>query len=92
MATRGGFHKVAKFLIDKGVDINTLTQPRASRDYKVPAQSPRGLAEGTLDGLFLERPDTAAFLGSLGAKSIGAVNQNEIEENVRKKNKPVAAR
>jgi ankyrin repeat protein len=83
VAARGGFHRILKSLIDHGADMNSLTKPTAGglggSGYQVDAQSPRGLVEGTIVSIFYERPETATYLASLGAKSIGKFNQNEYD-------------
>src|SRR5262245_60883488 len=88
VATLGGFHKVLQQLVDLGADLNSKTNPQSQAagglgNVALEPQTPRGLAEGTLSGIFQERPATAAFLASLGAKSEGAFNQNAYEENER---------
>lgn len=75
-AARSGFHEVIKHLLAQGADMNPLSKPRYNRgglaDGHLEAQSPLGLVEGTLGvTLYEERPETAALLRSLGAKSVG---------------------
>lgn len=98
VAARGGFHKLLKYLIDHGADMNAKSKPipaaatgLGNADLK--PQTPRGLAEGTIIGIFYERPETAAYLASLGAISEGAYNQNayDLEREKAKKAKEAAA-
>ncbi|MDO8793472.1 MAG: ankyrin repeat domain-containing protein [Vicinamibacterales bacterium] len=76
-AATNGFHKIIKLLLDKGADLNPVTNSRNEKDYGtgvlvVAGQSPLGIVEGTFTGgVIRERPDTAAFLRTLGAKSVG---------------------
>lgn len=75
IAARAGFHDIIKYLLSKGADINPLSKPQKGGSglivFNLEAQSPLGLVEGTLNGIFYERPATADFLRGLGAKSIG---------------------
>lgn len=90
VAAWGGFHKILKYLVDHGADMNSKTKPTQGDgglgNYVMEAQTPRGLAEGTIVSIFHERPETAAFLASLGARSEGAFKQNDYLENERRKN------
>jgi ankyrin repeat protein len=91
VAAFGGYHKVIKQLVDLGADLNPKTNPQPAAagglgNVALDPQTPRGLAEGTLSGIFQERPATAAYLASLGARSEGAFNQNAYQENERKSN------
>ena len=76
-AAGGGFHKIITLLLEKGADLNPVTNSRTEKDYGtgvlvVAGQSPLGIVEGTFTGgVIHERPDTAAFLRTLGAKSVG---------------------
>ncbi len=76
-AATDGYHKIIRLLLDKGADLNPVTSSRTEKDYGtgvliVAGQSPLGIVEGTFTGgVIRERPETAAFLRSLGAKSIG---------------------
>jgi len=84
IAAKGGLHELVKFLLAKGADLNPVSKPvkgsGLARHYQA-GQSPLGLVEGTLDGIFYERPDTAAFLRTLGAKSIGRFSPHDYENN-----------
>jgi ankyrin repeat protein len=91
VAAFAGFHKVITQLLADGADLNPKTNPTPAAatglgNVALEPQTPRGLVEGTIVGIFQERPATAAFLASLGAKSEGAFNQNAYEENERKSN------
>lgn len=86
VAARYGYHDILAFLVSRGAELNPLSKPqkgdpRALTRYLLQAQSPLGLAEGTLDGIFRERTDTAEFLRKLGAKSIGRFDPNDYETN-----------
>jgi len=76
-AATDGYHKIIRLLLDKGADLNPITNSRTEKDYgtgvlTVAGQSPLGIVEGTFTGgVIRERPDTAAFLRTLGAKSVG---------------------
>lgn len=76
-AATDGYHKIIKLLLDKGADLNPITNSRTEKDYGtgvlvVAGQSPLGIVEGTFTGgVIRERPETAAFLRTLGAKSVG---------------------
>ncbi len=84
VAAKAGYHELITFLLSKGADLNPVSQPvkgfGLARFYQE-GQSPLGLVEGTLDGIFLERPDTADFLRKLGAKSIGRFYPHDLETN-----------
>lgn len=76
-AATDGYHRIIKLLLEKGADLNPITNSRTEKDYGtgvlvVAGQSPLGIVEGTFTGgVIRERPETAAFLRSLGAKSVG---------------------
>ena len=74
-AARAGYHEVIKFLLSKGAEKNPLTKPITSTyglsQVRLEAQSPLGMAEGTVEAVFYARADTAAFLRELGFTSIG---------------------
>jgi len=84
IAAKGGMHELITFLLAKGADLNPVSKPvkgsGLARHYQA-GQSPLGLVEGTLDGIFYERPDTAAFLRTLGAQSIGRFSPHDYENN-----------
>jgi uncharacterized protein len=77
VAAANGFHGIIKLLLDHGADLNPVTKSRVEKDYgtgilEVAGQTPLGIVEGTFTGgVIRERPETAAFLRSLGAKSVG---------------------
>jgi len=81
IAARAGYHDIITFLLSKGADLNPLTNPAKGDGLMsgkaLGAQSPLGLVEGTLNGIFYERPATAEFLKGLGAKSIGRYYPHE---------------
>ena len=82
VAARAGFHEIIKFMLAKGADLNPVSQPFKGFGlgrYFLEGQSPLGLVEGTVDGIFYERPDTAVFLRTLGAKSIGKFSPHDYE-------------
>jgi hypothetical protein len=84
VAARSGFHDMIKFLVARGADMNSKTTPYRGEglgSYQVEAQTPLGLVEGTLVGIFYERPETAAFLRTLGALSEGRFRPNDYEKN-----------
>ncbi len=95
VAAKAGYHDMITFLLSKGADLNPVSKPvkgsGLARHYQE-GQSPLGLTEGTIDSIFYERPDTAAFLRKLGAKSIGRFNPHDYEnispEATDKKLKP----
>ncbi|MEQ1897596.1 MAG: ankyrin repeat domain-containing protein [Vicinamibacterales bacterium] len=76
-AATNGYHKIIKLLLEKGADLNPVTNSRSEKDYGtgvlvVAGQSPLGIVEGTFTGgVIRERPETAVFLRALGAKSVG---------------------
>lgn len=80
VAANSGFNEVMTFLAAKGAEKNPLTKPTSDLLFPVPAQSPLGLVEGTLENNFelKERPETAAVLRSLGFKSIGRVTLADV--------------
>jgi ankyrin repeat protein len=84
IAAKGGLHEMITFLLARGADLNPVSKPQKgsglARHYQE-GQSPLGLVEGTLDGIFYERPETAAFLRRLGAKSIGRFSPHDYENN-----------
>ena len=72
LAARSGYHDIITFLVEHGADLNPKTKPR--KDYRggpVPAQTPLALVEGTVYGVFYQRPATAEFLRTFGARSEG---------------------
>ena len=83
-AARGGYHGLITFLLAKGADLNPVSKPvkgsGLARAYQE-GQSPLGLVEGTIDSIFYERPDTAAFLRTLGARSIGPFRPHDFDQN-----------
>ncbi len=83
-AAKGGYHGLITFLLSKGADLNPVSKPvngsGLARAYQE-GQSPLGLVEGTIDAIFYERPDTAAFLRTLGAKSIGRFRPHDFDQN-----------
>jgi hypothetical protein len=83
-AAKGGYHGLITFLLAKGADLNPVSEPvkgsGLARAYQE-GQSPLGLVEGTIDSIFYERPDTAVFLRTLGAKSIGRFKPHDFDQN-----------
>jgi ankyrin repeat protein len=76
VAARAGYHDIIKFLLSKGAEKDPLTKPFKNSylglaQGTLEPQSPLGLVEGTLEGIFYARPETAVFLSGLGFKSIG---------------------
>jgi ankyrin repeat protein len=76
LAAAAEFHQIILFLLAQNADLNPVTKSRIRRDGRgtvdIAGQSPLGIVEGTfLGGTYNERPETAAFLRKLGAKSIG---------------------
>lgn len=77
IAASNGYHGIIKVLLEAGADLNAITNSRVEKDYgtgilEVAGQSPLGIVEGTFTGgIIRERPATAAFLRTLGAKSVG---------------------
>lgn len=80
VAARSGFHEIVKFLVEKGAEKNSLAKADSNGLFELPAQSPLGLVEGTREnGFVLEsRPETAAFLRTLGFVSIGRLTQDSL--------------
>jgi ankyrin repeat protein len=94
VAASNGYHGIIKVLLENGADLNAVTNSRVERDYgngilEVEGQSPLGIVEGTFTGgIIRERPETAAFLRSLGAKSVGKATLDtyiQSFENYKKK-------
>ena len=84
VAAYAGFHDVIKFLLSKGADLNSKTKPYRGQglgSYQVDAQTPLGLVEGTLVSIFYERPETAVFLRTLGARSEGRFTPHDYDKN-----------
>ena len=83
-AAKGGYHELITFLLAKGADLNPVSKPvkgsGLARAYQE-GQSPLGLVEGTIDSIFYERPDTAVFLRTLGAMSIGRFRPHDFDQN-----------
>jgi hypothetical protein len=80
VATRAGYHEVIKYLVANGADLNPVSKPQIGEGlgrYYLEGQSPLGLAEGTVKSVFYRRAETAAFLRTLGAKSIGRFDPND---------------
>ena len=76
LAAGAEFHQMILFLLDQGAELDPVTKSRRRREGSgfvvIAGQSPLGIVEGTfLGGTYNERPETAAFLRGLGAKSIG---------------------
>ena len=76
VASGAEFHDIITFLLEKGADLNPVTQTRIQKEgagtVEIAGQSPLGIVEGTFNGgTYNERPATAEFLRGLGAKSIG---------------------
>ncbi|MGE0392477.1 MAG: ankyrin repeat domain-containing protein [Vicinamibacterales bacterium] len=83
-AARGGFHQLITFLLSKGADLNPVSKPQKGNGlgrFYQEGQSPLGYVEGTIDAIYMERPDTAVFLRKLGAKSIGRFYPHDYETN-----------
>lgn len=84
VAARAGYHNLITFLVSKGADLNPVSKAKKGfglSRYLLEGQSPLGLVEGTLSGIFYERPDTADFLKKLGAKSIGRFYPHDLDRN-----------
>jgi ankyrin repeat protein len=81
-AATDGYHQIIRLLLEKGADLDPITNSRREKDYGtgvlvVAGQSPLGIVEGTFTGgVIRERPETAAFLRTLGAKSVGKASLN----------------
>jgi uncharacterized protein len=78
LAAAAEFQHIILFLLEKGADLNPVTKTRTQKEGAgfviIAGQSPLGIVEGTFNGgTYNERPETAAFLRKLGAKSIGRV-------------------
>ena len=78
LAARSGYHDIIAWLVQRGADLNPKTKPRKGTrsgpgqpQHYVEPQTPLGLVEGTVYGLYSERPATAEFLRKLGARSEG---------------------
>ena len=78
LAARSGYHDIITWLVQRGADLNPKTKPRKGTrsgpgqpQHYVEPQTPLGLVEGTVYGLYSERPATAEFLQKLGARSEG---------------------
>jgi ankyrin repeat protein len=83
VAARAGYHNLITFLLAKGADLNAVSKPRKGSGlarYFLEGQSPLGLVEGTVDSIFYERPDTADFLKTLSAQSIGRFTTADYEK------------
>ena len=85
--SRAEFQKIILFLLEKGADLNPVTKTRKQNEgagfVVIAGQSPLGIVEGTFNGgTYNERPETAAFLRKLGAKSIGrATLQSYVQQS-----------
>ena len=72
LAARGGYHDIITFLVEHGADLNPKTKPRDEfRGGYVPAQTPLAIVEGSVYVFHVQRPATAEFLRTLGARSEG---------------------
>ena len=105
VAASHGYHGIIKTLLAHGADLYAVTNARVEKDYGtgtlyVERQSPLGVVEGSFTGGSInERPATAAFLRSLGAKSIGKATLdtyiNQVQDFKKKRDgdtsKPEAA-
>ena len=99
-AATNGYHGIIKLLLSRGADLNPVTNSRIEKDYgtgilEVAGQSPLGVVEGTFTGgVIRERPETAAFLRTLGAKSVGKatldsyIKSYDAQKNKRQGDKP----
>src|SRR6185436_3538173 len=68
-----------------------VTERDGYTGFAVPGQSPLGLVEGSFNGgAYFERPATAKFLRSLGARSVGRVTLDDYVKTARESNKPAA--
>jgi TPR repeat protein len=74
-AAAAGYHEIVSFLLGKSADLNPRTRERSEGSIVLAGQTPLGMVEGTFlgTGALFERPETAAFLRRLGARSEGAV-------------------
>ena len=93
VAAASEFHEIIRFLLSKGADLNPVTKSRTEKEgagtVVIAGQSPLGIVEGTFNGgTYNERPDTAAFLRTLGAKSIGRATLQSYMESFQELNKP----
>jgi ankyrin repeat protein len=80
MAASSELHKIIRFLLAQGADLNPVTRSRMEAEVErgeprfIAGQTPLGIAEGSfLAGSYIEKPETAEFLRNLGAKSVGRV-------------------
>lgn len=93
-AAAAEFHQIILLLIEKGADLNPVTKTRTQKEgssgmVTIAGQSPLGIVEGTFNGgTYNERPETAAFLRKLGAKSIGrATLDSYVKQQLERQNK-----
>ena len=90
-AAAAEFNQIILFLIAQGADLNPVTKTRTQKEgaaglVTIAGQSPLGIVEGTFNGgTYNERPETAAFLRKLGAKSIGrATLQSYVQQQLER--------
>jgi len=93
VAAGAEFHNVILFLLEKGADLNPVTQSRVRKEgtgfVSIAGQSPLGIVEGTFNGgSYNERPETAAFLRKLGAQSIGRVTLESYLKSLDSEKRP----
>ena len=97
MAAASGFNDVIKFLVGKGAELNPMS--KGSDDsygpgmrIRISAKTPLGIADGFFGGALFIHPDTAAYLRTLGAKSVGADTLETYKEQFKEEQTKPAAK